>query len=108
MNGIIKIDKQGNIEAMNFDLKRLGYENVTHRRLSHIWPCSFWKRQAFRLVRAIFGDRGLMAAWTRRWVGPWQVRLVSNTRHVAYTAAFRDWCVQWEHEHVTKHNCHEE
>ena len=47
-------------------------EVVTHRA-SHVFPVAFWKRQAFRLLRALVPDHSRLAAWSRMWRGPWLV-----------------------------------
>ena len=46
---------------------------VITRRASHVLPAAFWKRQAFRLLRALVLDTSRIAAWSRTWVGPWLV-----------------------------------
>jgi hypothetical protein len=46
---------------------------VITRRASHVLPAAFWKRQAFRVLRALSSDTSRLAAWSRTWVGPWLV-----------------------------------
>lgn len=70
---------------------------IGKRRLSHIWPVHPVKRLAFRLVRWFVGDTGRVATWTRRWSGPWQVRLIEHGNIVAFTHSNRRECVRWEH-----------
>ena len=43
------------------------------RRASHVLPVNFWKRQAFRALRAVTRDTSRIAQWTRSWQGPWLV-----------------------------------
>lgn len=47
--------------------------STTTRRLSHIEPACWPLRMAFRLLRRLFGDRGRVADWTRRWPCRWRV-----------------------------------
>lgn len=72
---------------------------VTTRRASHIVPASPWKRWWFRRLRRWGGDRGRVASWTRRWRGPWQVRLADAPDQVAFSDASRSSCIQWEIDH---------
>ena len=68
--------------------------HVTRRRVSHIVPAHRGKRFAFRLLRAIFGERGRVAEWTRtdRW-GPWRVTVIKTKRTAIYGSrlAALDW-----------------
>lgn len=52
-------------------LLRLGKSAML--RISHVEPVSPSRRRWFRLLRRLFGDEGRVAAWTRRWRGPWRV-----------------------------------
>lgn len=74
---------------------------VRLRRLSHIWPTCAWRRRAFCLLRLCGGDRGRLADWTRRWRGPWEVRLAADVRTVVFTAPTRRECLAWERAHFT-------
>ena len=47
-------------------------ETIT-RRASHVLPVRFWQRQAFRILRTLFGDYGRIAQWTREWSTWWYV-----------------------------------
>ncbi len=40
-------------------------------RASDVEPVNLGLRVAFRLLRRVCGDRGAVAAWTRRWPGRW-------------------------------------
>ena len=42
-------------------------------RISHIEPTKWLLRWLFHRIRGCFGDRGRMAAWTRRWCCRWRV-----------------------------------
>lgn len=43
------------------------------KRAGYVWPRGAAKRLAFRLIRAVFGSRGEISDWTRRWGGSWVV-----------------------------------
>lgn len=51
---------------------------ATTRRASVVEPVALWRRVAFRLLRWAFGDRGRVAAWTRRWRGQWRVQVLDG------------------------------
>jgi hypothetical protein len=46
---------------------------TTKRRASHILPVTFIYRQWFRILRTLFGEKGRVAEWTRRWNTAWIV-----------------------------------
>lgn len=72
----------------------LPHGEVTVRRASHIWPVHPIKRAAFRILRLAFGERGQVAAWTRRWKGGWQAILIDSQR--TFTHPSRRVCLDWE------------
>lgn len=47
-------------------------------RASNVMPYSSLKRVAFILIRTLFGDRGVVADWTRRWKGPHIAEMVDG------------------------------
>jgi len=74
------IDQDGNIVLVyhpNDDQTRAVISElatvVEDRRAGHVWPTSPVLRLAFRAIRAVFGSRGRMADWTRRWRCRWVV-----------------------------------
>lgn len=67
-------------------------------RASNILPVAWGKRCAFLLLRALFGERGRVAEWTRQWRGPWTSRLFATGE--TYTHWSRWACVAWEHERL--------
>jgi len=81
------------------DLDCLG--SVRSRRASHILPVNPLKRITFRLLRLLFGERGWVAAWTRRWSGPWEVILLHNKarRFIHYS---RRACLSWEQDQINE------
>ncbi len=48
------------------------------RRASNIFPQKPMLRAAFRILRAVFGDDGRVAAWTRGWRCVWEVWIVDG------------------------------
>lgn len=48
---------------------------ATTKRASHVEPNNFFLRIAFHLLRRIFGDKGRMTEFTRRWPCLWRVNL---------------------------------
>lgn len=64
-------------------------------RASQILPVNPVKRLAFVALRAVFGERGRVAAWTRNWRGPWQSKILANGE--TYTHISRRVCIAWEH-----------
>jgi hypothetical protein len=42
------------------------------KRASHVEPVNAAKRVAFRIIRSLVSDKSRVAAWTRKWQGPWQ------------------------------------
>ncbi len=47
--------------------------SVITKRASHVLPTRWIYRQAFRLLRMMFGDKGRVAQWTREWNTTWLV-----------------------------------
>ena len=82
-----------------FPLEALGTV-VSSRRVSQIWPQGRAQRLAFRLLRATFGDRGIVARWCRTWSCAWEVRLVADLRAVRFSSRDRQVCVEWEQNHL--------
>lgn len=77
---ILTINQAGQIEAIASD-ELAGLELpglVTKRRASHVLPCGWLKRQAFKLLRWATGEVGPVSDWTRGWRGPWQVQIVNG------------------------------
>lgn len=71
----VTIDESGDLVFLNSPehdiFLELG-ETVTHRA-SHVLPVRFWQRQAFRILRTLFGDYGRVAQRTREWNTLWYV-----------------------------------
>lgn len=70
----IHIGPGGVVRAVHkegFDFTALGCGPPV--RGSNVLPGGRVKAAAFLLLRRLFGETGHVAAWTRRWQGPWQV-----------------------------------
>jgi hypothetical protein len=71
----VTIDESGDMVYLNTPesdiFMELG-ERIT-ARASNVLPVRFWHRQAFRLLRTLFGDYGRIAQWTREWSTRWYV-----------------------------------
>jgi hypothetical protein len=94
----LHIDTSGvirSVDTLNEEfLDALGLPS--RKRASHVWPVHPAKRVAFRILRALFGERGHIAAWCRSWRGPWEVRFANNPGKVVFTHPSRRVCIGWE------------
>ncbi len=76
---VISVTEEGSLEFIEGQMPlNLPLGNGTRRRLSNIRPERFAKLTAFLFLRRIFGDRGRVAAWTRKWKGPWRMTILST------------------------------
>lgn len=93
------IRSDGQIEVIGdvpLELEQIG--DCRRERASSIVPVHIGKRIAFLLLRAIFGERGITAEWTRGWSGPWSVLLYATGE--TFTAQSRKVCLRWERERL--------
>lgn len=70
----------------------------TRRRASCVVPLHRGKRILFYLLRAVFGERGITAEWTRQWPGPWVAVLFATGESFIHQS--RRVVLQWEHERL--------
>lgn len=70
----------------------------TRRRASSIVPLHRGRRFLFLLLRAIFGERGITAEFTRSWQGPWLCVLFETGETFIHQS--RRCCIKWEHERL--------
>lgn len=63
-----------NVEVMDEIMPEFGVPKVS--RASHVRPLNPIKRMAFIILRKMVSDNSKVAAWTRKWKGPW----VSNMK----------------------------
>ena len=97
----LTIDPTGNASYLGevaVDLSELG--PVTRRRVSHILPVNPIKRGAFRALRLVFGERGRVAAWTRRWRGPWRAEIIATGQRRYHMS--RRVLIAWEQAVLTR------
>lgn len=76
---------------------------TTRKRASSILPVNPVKRICFRLLRLLFGERGKVAGWTRRWYGPWTAKLFATGE--TFTAQSRRVVLSWEHRRLEEILC---
>lgn len=78
-SGYIDIADDGSITTLA-DPSKEGWlaeaGSLITRRYSVIVPEHRGKRIAFRILRRVFGDRGIVASFTRRWRGPWRCIII--------------------------------
>jgi hypothetical protein len=79
------------------DLAVLG-GNVKTRRASFILPVHPIKRRAFKALRWMFGDKGKVAAWTRRWRGPWEAYIIATGESKVFPRRIS--CLLWEEQRI--------
>jgi len=66
-DGDMLIIKHPNTE---FDTGNIGEGHGWHTG-GHVWPQGKALRLAFKVLRFVFGRKGIVAEWTRTWGGPW-------------------------------------
>ena len=67
-------------------------------RVSKILPVNPAKRMAFILLRRVFGEDGIMAAWTRKWHGPWEATILETKE--TFNHPQRQECLEWERNKI--------
>jgi hypothetical protein len=93
---VIVFDLDGSAECLDtgaLPFSELG--EVTRSRASHVEPVCRLKRIAFWILRWATGEQGRVSDWTRRWVGPWQVRFPGSSK-VHFRHESRAECINWE------------
>lgn len=89
----------------NGDLQWIGelpidipFKTIRRRRVSTIQPVNRLKRFAFLLARRCFGEQGRVAAFTRRWSGPWRCVILATGQ--TETFQHRADAIRWELETI--------
>lgn len=93
------VRSNGQIEVIGdipLELEQIG--DCRRERASSIVPVHIGKRIAFLLLRAIFGERGITAEWTRGWYGPWLCTLYATGE--TYVHQSRKVCLRWERDQL--------
>ena len=72
------VNEDGTIEQIvSEDMLRLdGAETV--KRASNVLPFGITKQIVFKALRRVFGDKGRVSDWTRRWRGPHVVDVIDG------------------------------
>lgn len=66
----IVVNEDGTIQQIVTD-EMVAFEGeATTRRASNVMPLAPVKRAAFKMLRTVFGEKGRVSDWTRRWKGP--------------------------------------
>ncbi|HXJ55423.1 MAG TPA: hypothetical protein VNU68_02050 [Verrucomicrobiae bacterium] len=73
--------------------------NPVRRRVSTIQPTVWWKRTAFLFLRRVCGERGRVAAFTRRWKGPWKAVILATGQSAVFDS--RQAAIDWEYQVLT-------
>jgi hypothetical protein len=93
------IRRDGRIEFLAPPPFPLKLDRVKRERFSEIVPLDPVKRVAFRVLRKLFGERGKVAAWTRRWLCIWTGHiLIGPHRGEEFISPFRQAVLDWEKE----------
>jgi hypothetical protein len=69
---------------------------TVRRRVSTIQPLCLWKRLAFLFLRRVCGEQGRVAAFTRKWSGPWTARILATGQTHTFNTRAR--AIAWEIE----------
>jgi len=75
-NIVITLSEDGDVRFLVNDTTAcLLEDNSVVRRASHVDPDSYILRIAFHALRAMFGEKGLVGEFTRKWPCAWRVDL---------------------------------
>lgn len=70
----------------------------SRKRVSNILPVRPDKRAVFLLLRWVFGEDGVAAAWTRKWSGPWEATILETREKFNHPE--RQACLEWERNKI--------
>lgn len=95
---IIISKKDGSLQWLGDPPFNLPVTEVTRRRYSEIVPLDPLLCLWFRILRRLFGEKGRVAAWTRRWLCVWRgVILLGPHKGSEFISPFRQAILDWEH-----------
>lgn len=102
---LISISEDGIVRFLvNDTTKGLLDEDCVTRRASHVEPVSSVLRTIFHVLRRIFGDKGWMATFTRRWPCFWRINFTPiNGPILNYVYRDRQQAIEAEIEWLNKH-----
>lgn len=84
----------GTIQTIGNPPFNLPTRTVSKRRVSTITPMFVPKKFFFQWLRKLFGEDRRVAEFTRRWSGPWIVRILATGEWSVFFK--RADCVEWE------------
>jgi hypothetical protein len=96
----MKIDKTGTIRWLTPPPVEMRFMRVTKQRFSEIVPLNLWLLVAFRILRLLFGEKGVVSDWTRTWPCRWKMKILSTG--YTTTGTNRQALVDLEHEIFSK------
>lgn len=103
---VITVNRDGTLRAVVSDETLRISEAVGATktvRASNVVPVNLIKFVSFVALRMMFGARGRVAEWTRRWQGPWEVWLAGDkSKRPAFTHQSRRVCIDWEIAHLNQ------
>lgn len=97
MKTLLKIKPTGTLEFLGAPPASMKLLTDPARRFSTIVPFFQPERSAFVVLRLLFGERGWVAAWTRRWRCVWIARVLLGP-HCGETrlSENREYLLDWE------------
>src|SRR5690349_24541289 len=101
MENHIYIDSSGAIRSVGdvpHDLEQIG--TVVRKRASSIVPLNRWHRLWFLVLRSCFGERGIVAEWTRSWDCVWLCTIYETGQQCINPS--RRAVLQWERAQLEK------
>jgi|GEM_PF-5897525 hypothetical protein len=107
MKHTILINKRtGMIEWLAPPPFKVPVRKQTRQRFSEIIPLHPLPRLLFRILRAVFGEQGRVAVWTRNWLCVWiGIILQGPHRGETYISCFRGRIIEWEKERWFSPRC---
>lgn len=97
MELVYLFDNNGGLLILGDDVLGVG-RPISTKRVSTIEPDHWLARLAFRGLRKAFGDRGMVAAWTRRWRLIWVASIPGHSG--TWFSLNRQHCIDWERQIV--------
>ncbi len=91
----------GDVQFLGEDLFDLPLGKIRRRRLSTIRPTCVWKLIAFLYLRRVCGEQGRVAAFTRKWKGPWRATILATGEAAVFEK--RSDAIGWEIETINGH-----
>jgi hypothetical protein len=93
LNHTLFIDERGTVRALGNPLDLPGAGKSF--RYSEIVPVNRFLRGCFRMLRFLFGEKGRVSEFTRRWPCHWQATILHSGQSAR--CASRLQLIEWEH-----------